>query len=380
MVGGNTGDLNDEAERRAKEKGLIGKNHFQSMDSIGNTAISWTLGKMVIEASKGVDPHGYAPEQVGLNNHWTQTWHDGAARIGDALGVPVLDDKLATYGIELIWLLYLVVLAFVLSIYFSLRRRCWLSPGTIAATRRRKQSDAGEIRDWMRRRSSALPIATDDFTTPTVRQRPFGLNRFKLLGYRMVGLVDRLSSWKLRQTRARPQKDDSEPAIGLLELSNNQNSSSYSMSSSLSLPASPHNGEAFFTPAHHVAHLATPTHMQSVTSPSEPPSPSASPAIRHGGLSQKSSFSNLRAKRGHPVLPMLSTHANTNAGWNDPPVSVLGLSEARPSSEEGVLLPNLPLKGLETQAISRNSSRINLAEYGRLAPRPMSRGPNAEDV
>lgn len=77
---------------------------------------------------------------------------------------------------------------------------------------------------------------------------------------------------------------------------------------------------------------------------------------------------------------MLSTHANANAGWNDPPVSVLGLSDGRPSSEEGVLLPNLPLKGLETQAISRNSSRINLAEYGRLAPRPMSRGPGAEDI
>ncbi|KAJ9106228.1 hypothetical protein QFC21_001372 [Naganishia friedmannii] len=381
LVNEETGDFNDEAERRAKEKGLMGKNHFQSMDSIGNTAISWTLGKMVIEASRGVDPHGYAPEQVGLNNHWTQAWHDGASRIGDALGVPVLDDKLATYGIELIWLLYLVVLAFVLSIYFSLRRRCWLSPGSISATRRRKQSDAGEIRDWMRRRSSAMPIATDDLTTPTVRQRPFGLNRFKLLGYRMVGLVDRLSSWKIRQLRSRPTKHDSEPAIGLLEISNTQNPSSYSMSSSLSLPATPHNGEAFFTPAHHVAHLATPTHKQSLALPSEPPSPSASGASsRHGGLSQKSSFSNLRAKRGHPVLPMLSAYANANAGWNDPPVSVLELSEARSSSEEGVLMPNLPHKGLETQAISRNSSRINLAEYGRLAPRPMSRGPGAEDM
>ena len=54
LTGGGVGDTNTEAERRAREKGLLeskAKPHFQSMDEVGQTAISWTLGKMVIEAS-----------------------------------------------------------------------------------------------------------------------------------------------------------------------------------------------------------------------------------------------------------------------------------------------------------------------------------------
>lgn len=46
---GGTGGTNAEAEFRARQKGL-----FQSMDTVRNTAISWTLGKVVIEASKAV--------------------------------------------------------------------------------------------------------------------------------------------------------------------------------------------------------------------------------------------------------------------------------------------------------------------------------------
>ncbi|BEJ15767.1 hypothetical protein CspHIS471_0503720 [Cutaneotrichosporon sp. HIS471] len=46
---GGTAGTNAEAEFRARQKGL-----FQSMDTVRNTAISWTLGKVVIEASKAV--------------------------------------------------------------------------------------------------------------------------------------------------------------------------------------------------------------------------------------------------------------------------------------------------------------------------------------
>ena len=69
LTGGVLGDTNTEAERRAKEKGLFEippkpKHHFQSMDEVGETAISWTLGKMVIEASKAVPPRSLVVENA----------------------------------------------------------------------------------------------------------------------------------------------------------------------------------------------------------------------------------------------------------------------------------------------------------------------------
>lgn len=58
------GDTNSAALERAREKGLIDEkdkqlSHFQSMDEVGATAISWTLGKIVIEASKAVGSNPY---------------------------------------------------------------------------------------------------------------------------------------------------------------------------------------------------------------------------------------------------------------------------------------------------------------------------------
>jgi golgi apyrase len=54
--GGNrTTKGSDEADEKAEQKGL-GSPAFQSLDTVGDTAISWTLGKMVLEASKEVPP------------------------------------------------------------------------------------------------------------------------------------------------------------------------------------------------------------------------------------------------------------------------------------------------------------------------------------
>jgi len=53
--GGNDSTHGDEVAAQAKNKGL-GKPTFQSLDSVGDIAISWTLGKMVLEASKEVPP------------------------------------------------------------------------------------------------------------------------------------------------------------------------------------------------------------------------------------------------------------------------------------------------------------------------------------
>ena len=53
--GGNSTTEGDKVAQQAEDKGL-GRPHFQSMDSVGDIAISWTLGKMVLEASKEVPP------------------------------------------------------------------------------------------------------------------------------------------------------------------------------------------------------------------------------------------------------------------------------------------------------------------------------------
>ncbi|RXK38178.1 hypothetical protein M231_04552 [Tremella mesenterica] len=63
ITGGSIGDTALEAARRAREKGLASKkSHFQSMDEVDSTTISWTLGKMIIEASQSIQPtsHWYS--------------------------------------------------------------------------------------------------------------------------------------------------------------------------------------------------------------------------------------------------------------------------------------------------------------------------------
>ncbi|KAF7799605.1 hypothetical protein EIP86_010843 [Pleurotus ostreatoroseus] len=53
--GGNPTTQGDAVAQKAEDKGL-GRPQFQSLDSVGDIAISWTLGKMVLEASKEVPP------------------------------------------------------------------------------------------------------------------------------------------------------------------------------------------------------------------------------------------------------------------------------------------------------------------------------------
>lgn len=48
-----------------KDKGAIPNAIFQSIDTIHGTAISWTLGKMVLEASKGIPAVGKASKPIG---------------------------------------------------------------------------------------------------------------------------------------------------------------------------------------------------------------------------------------------------------------------------------------------------------------------------
>ncbi|CCL99627.1 uncharacterized protein FIBRA_01647 [Fibroporia radiculosa] len=53
--GGNSTGHDNKAEAQAQRMGL-GRPTFQSIDSVGDVSVSWTLGKMVLEASKEVAP------------------------------------------------------------------------------------------------------------------------------------------------------------------------------------------------------------------------------------------------------------------------------------------------------------------------------------
>lgn len=52
---GNSTTIGEQVAHQAEAKGL-GRPVFQSVDSVGDIAISWTLGKMVLEASKEIKP------------------------------------------------------------------------------------------------------------------------------------------------------------------------------------------------------------------------------------------------------------------------------------------------------------------------------------
>lgn len=54
-IGGNNTTDGEKVAQQAENKGL-GRPTFQSVDTVGDIAISWTLGKMVLEASKEVPP------------------------------------------------------------------------------------------------------------------------------------------------------------------------------------------------------------------------------------------------------------------------------------------------------------------------------------
>ncbi|WWD21379.1 hypothetical protein CI109_105864 [Kwoniella shandongensis] len=133
LTGGEVGDTNAEAERRAREKGLLEgtttkkHHHFQSMDEIEETAISWTLGKMVIEASKAVQPRSAIVEDAWMSKL-------GPLRLGG------MESRLNDFGIEAVWG-YGVIAFVLLACVFSCRRRRFFasSPGVNGSGGRRSR-------------------------------------------------------------------------------------------------------------------------------------------------------------------------------------------------------------------------------------------------
>jgi len=131
--GGNDTTEVDDAKDRAEKQGLS-RPHFQSVDTVGDMAISWTLGKMVLEASKEVpplvkdtkplpDPHEPVPE---ANDAPTQL-----IRPPFPFGLDAIDDHISSHlppsltrlGFPLAAVLFcLFMVFFVFCISYRLRR------------------------------------------------------------------------------------------------------------------------------------------------------------------------------------------------------------------------------------------------------------------
>ncbi|WVQ81082.1 hypothetical protein IAT38_003204 [Cryptococcus sp. DSM 104549] len=390
LTGGELGDTNAEAERRAREKGLLeakGKHHFQSMDEVGETAISWTLGKMVIEASKAVQPRSSAMESA-----WMERL--------EYLRLPgALEDKLEDFGIQVVWA-YAFIAFVLIGCMFSRRK----TP-TSASNRRRKPSISSPYsppatwRTWL----GGWSTGRDD----TISLEDGGLADTSASGKSRFATPGRLRLWSLRLTNiinkylpfSRPDRrptglglggmggilprarHNSMPLIPLAGGGAGSTSAHLSPTSggNYSQPGSPRaQYSSFFTPA-------SPHYPSGTLSPAVPRAGSITPdASHHTGISSATSVSpappsipsspppRSSFKASRPIKPRQNSHnfmggnGGEGMGWNDPPVGMLGAVGGSLETGGAVLTP------MVAGALSRNSSRVNLSELG-LAQRSMSR-------
>ncbi|KAG8928669.1 Golgi apyrase [Tulasnella sp. 418] len=127
----------DKAKKLGLDKGEVPNPIFQSMDTIGGTAISWTLGKMVLEASKEVPPpvHGSSKDSspiidpmIGDSN--TKTPSEPKGGLGGFFGLDSLENRLphklqrGALGFSpILFLFYLIILSIIAYFLFKLRFR-----------------------------------------------------------------------------------------------------------------------------------------------------------------------------------------------------------------------------------------------------------------
>lgn len=98
-------DTEREAAIKAQQKGLGHGPRFQSVDTVGDTAISWTLGKMVIEASKDV-PSASPSSSFGGD------WATFPERLAGSIGVGEHVDGYWLYAFILVGVVFLFVTRF----------------------------------------------------------------------------------------------------------------------------------------------------------------------------------------------------------------------------------------------------------------------------
>lgn len=340
------GGMNAEAEFRARQKGL-----FQSMDTVRNTAISWTLGKVVIEASRAV---GGLP-----SGRWA----------------PISSVRAHLGGVAP-WILvaYALVALTLLALLFNVLRRRG------GAFRRRKASFAlpsfslpAFVRNWLAPEASDLYVeegssSSDGGFAPAKRRA----GRFRLWSRRVSAALRRNVQMGGETPHRSPLlRHVSMPLSTPLPQAQFPSSSGWP-GMSTSQPSSPRGARS--------------ASMMDVTAYPHYP-----------GLSTPGSgASSSVASTPRPPRPRTTSYNNASAeGWNDPPLSMLagpGQGEYESSSgaddewpgpnpklapkkqakkRSGILTPSAGPGG--ERVLSRNSSRANLADSGHLAQRNSSR-------
>ncbi|KAG1728588.1 nucleoside phosphatase family-domain-containing protein [Suillus paluster] len=131
--GGNSTTSGEQVAHQAETKGL-GRPVFQSADSVGDIAISWTLGKMVLEASKEIKPSSSSSRPLAdpIDGIPASTPNPPIKPIRPFWNLDVLEDHVSPHlptsltreslGFSLITMLfYITVLIVVSCIVFRLR-------------------------------------------------------------------------------------------------------------------------------------------------------------------------------------------------------------------------------------------------------------------
>ena len=347
LTGGDVGDTNAEAERRAREKGLLEgkhKHHFQSMEEVGETAISWTLGKMVIEASKAVQPRSAAVEAA-----WTNRLPD--------LGLGHVEQRLNALGLQTIWAYGFMTFFLVVCVFNYVRRRLRWSWNFFPAQRRgRKPSISG-----------GAPMFAGGWSWPWKREE-YSLEDGLDVGAGIKSTRSTFGSLQVwsrrlfRSIRKQPWSHIDRPRMSR-HASMPLTSTSYASNGGWSSqPPSPRLS-AFFTPA-----LSIPAGAPLSDSRLGPPSPTLSataspPRLKGSGRPPRTGRgSNNGTKLNIPGSEAAPAAAAAGAGWNDPPVGMF-------EDASGALTPT---NRAYERSISRQSSRVNLSELG-LAQRNSSR-------
>ena len=379
------GDTNTEAERRAREKGLSepnlqkqSKHHFQSMDEVGETAISWTLGKMVIEASKAVHPRSHALEAA-----WT-------SRLPQ-LAFASIDQRLSDLGIQTMWAYGFFTFALLACLFSILRRRLRWTWSFFPSPKsgKRRLSIAGDAPfpsrpgwswPWARERVDSFSVLEEGIDlTPMKPSARFPVGRLRLWSMRIGSILKRNMPFNPHERPSRGMVRHSSMPLMPSSYSNNGTNGWGSR------PPSPSRNQ-FFTPGYSLSGAAQSQEIRhgasaSGISVSGSVTPVAnSPPRSKGSVSRPSRSRQNSNGYGSSHAALGSLTVPEPSGWNDPPTTMLNgnapMTDGLDSSTgEGMLTPSANGRtGLEPRSrpMSRQSSRVNLSELG-LAQRSTSR-------